>query len=159
MQLTSACVLVSLLLLSGLTQDVSLAGGRSSSEVTPVGRWRTIDDVTGKVKSLVFIWDDHGKVYGSIEKIFDQSETDPAPRCGHCQGELKNRPLLGLRILWDLKKDGAQWSGGKILDPESGKIYKCSIALEEGGKRLRIRGFIGFSLLGRTQYWLRDEGQ
>jgi len=67
--------------------------------------------------------------------------------------------LIGLRILCDLQKDGAQWSGGKVLDPESGRIYKCSIAVEEGGKKLKVRGFIGFSLLGRTQYWLRDEKQ
>ena len=80
-------------------------------------------------------------------------------RCGHCPGELKNTPLIGLRILWDLKKDGAQWSGGKVLDPETGKIYKCVIAVEDGGKKLKVRGFIGFSRLGRTQYWLRDEKQ
>lgn len=155
MRLTLMCrVLVSMLLFSGLA-----LGAPSSSEATPVGQWKTVDDATGKFKSLVSIWEEHGKVYGKIEKILDPSSADPDPSCGHCQGELKNRRLIGLRILWDLKKDGAQWSGGKVLDPESGKIYKCSIAVEDGGKKLKVRGFIGFSLLGRTQYWLRDEEQ
>jgi uncharacterized protein (DUF2147 family) len=149
-------LLVSMPSFSGLT---SLADAPSPSEATPVGRWRTVDDATGKDKSLVVIWEEQGKVYGRIERILDPSAHDPDPRCGHCQGELKNTPLIGLRILWDLKKDGAGWAGGRVLDPESGKIYKCSITVEEGGKRLKVRGFVGFSLLGRTQYWLRDEKQ
>lgn len=153
------CALASMLLFSGPAPNASLAGAPSSSETTPVGRWQTVDDATAKVKAVVSIWEEHGKVYGKIERILDPSSTDPDPRCDHCPGELKNRPLIGLRILWDLQKDGAQWSGGKVLDPESGRIYKCSIAVEEGGKKLKVRGFIGFSLLGRTQYWLRDEKQ
>src|SRR5215471_11024198 len=82
---------------------------------------------------------------------------DTDPRCTRCDGELKGRPLIGLHILWDLSKDGDEWSGGKILDPDNGKVYKCYIALEHDGKKLKVRGFIGFSLLGRTQHWFRDE--
>ena len=113
MRLTPTCVLLSVLFFSGLTPDASFTGVPSSCVTTPVGRWKTVDDVTGKVKSLVVIWEEHGNVFGMIEKIFDQSSTDPDPRCSHCQGELKNRPLIGLRILWDLKKDGTQWFGGR----------------------------------------------
>ena len=152
-------VLVSLLFLGGLTPDPSVFGVASSSEASPVGRWKTVDDATGKIKSLVVIWEEEGKVHGKIERILDPSSTDPVPRCSHCQGDLKNRPLIGLRILWDLKKDGAAWTDGKVLDPESGKIYRCSLTLEDGGKKLKIRGFIGFSILGRTQVWLRDENK
>jgi uncharacterized protein (DUF2147 family) len=65
--------------------------------------------------------------------------------------------VIGLKILWDLQKDGDAWSGGTILDPENGKTYKCLLSLEEGGEKLKVRGFIGLSLLGRTQYWLRDK--
>ena len=72
-------------------------------------------------------------------------------------GDLKDQRLVGLRILWDLTPQGNRWTGGEILDPDSGRIYKCSIALDGRGKRLRVRGFIGFSLMGRTEYWLRDE--
>jgi len=158
-RLAPVCVLVSALLLLGFVPHAFPAGALSSSQATPVGRWKTVDDVTGKAKSLVVIREERGKLSGMIEKILDQSSTDLDPRCGHCQGELKNRPLVGLRILWDLKQDGTQWSGGKVLDPENGKIYNCSISVEDGGKKLRVRGFIGFSILGRTQYWLRDQEQ
>ncbi|HVH89382.1 MAG TPA: DUF2147 domain-containing protein, partial [Terriglobales bacterium] len=77
--------------------------------------------------------------------------------CTRCAGALKNRPLVGLRILWHLKKEGDEWLGGKILDPNNGKAYRCSIAVEIGGKRLKVRGFIGLSMFGRTQYWVRAE--
>jgi uncharacterized protein (DUF2147 family) len=123
---------------------------------TPVGHWKTVDDVTGKVNSLVDIREQDGKLYGRIEKLINPDPNDPAPRCIRCQGDLKGKPLVGLQILWGLKKNGDQWTGGEILDPNSGKIYRCSITVKEGGKKLRVRGFTGFSLLGRTEYWLRD---
>src|SRR5262245_12235693 len=151
------CLFVSIFLLPARPpgQDPKI-GAQTSSRTSPVGRWKTIDDVTGKVKSVVVIWEEHGKLYGKIEKLVDPDPQDPDPRCVHCEGEMKDRPLMGLRILWGLRKDGDLWSGGKILDPDNGKAYKCYIAVEDGGKKLKVRGFIGFSLLGRTQYWLRD---
>jgi len=82
---------------------------------------------------------------------------DPDPRCVRCSGDLKDRRLVGLRIVWGLTQDGGQWTGGEILDPDSGKIYRCSITMKDGGKKLRVRGFISLSMLGRTEYWLRDE--
>jgi uncharacterized protein (DUF2147 family) len=130
---------------------------QTSGQASPVGRWKTVDDATGKVNSLVVIWEEDGKLYGKIEKLVDPDPQDPDPRCDRCEGELKNKPLLGLRILWNLRRDGEEWSDGKILDPDNGKVYKCNIALEDDGKKLKVRGFIGFSLLGRTQHWLRDQ--
>jgi uncharacterized protein (DUF2147 family) len=62
-----------------------------------------------------------------------------------------------MEILWDLKPEGSAWSGGFIFDPDNGKTYKCVVEVQDGGKKLKVRGFIGFSLLGRTQYWYRDE--
>jgi uncharacterized protein (DUF2147 family) len=124
---------------------------------TPVGRWKTVDDVTGKINSLVDIWEQDGKLYGRIEKLINPDPNDLDRRCTRCQGDLKGKPLVGLEILWGLKKNGDQWMGGEILDPDSGKIYRCLITVKDGGKKLRVRGFIGFSLLGRTEYWLRDE--
>jgi len=116
-----------------------------------------VDDATGAVKSLVLIWEENGKLYGKIEKLINPDPHDPNPRCKRCEGELKDKPLVGLRILWDFKKDGDRWSGGKVFDPDNGKTYRCYLAVEEGGKKLKVRGFIGFSILGRTQYWLRDD--
>jgi uncharacterized protein (DUF2147 family) len=124
---------------------------------SPAGRWKTIDDGTGKTKSIVVIREEKGKLYGMIEKVLDSDQPGPNPLCIHCEGDLKNKPENGLQIMWELKRDGNQWSGGQILDPHNGKIYRCYISLEDGGKKLKVRGFIGFALLGRTEYWLRME--
>jgi len=129
----------------------------TTSQTSPVGRWMTLDDATGKATSVVNIWEEKGKLYGRIEKLIDPDPKDPDPRCDRCEGELKSKPLIGLHILWDLRKDGGQWSGGRILDPDNGKVYKCNITVEQDGKKLKVRGYIGLSLLGRTQYWLRQE--
>lgn len=123
-------------------------------EGSPVGRWKTWDDSTGKPKSIVVITEEGGKLTGKIELLLNPKEPDP--KCDKCEGDLKDVRVTGMRILWDLKKDGDEWSGGRVLDPENGKIYKCYIAVEEGGKRLKIRGFVGFALLGRTQHWTRE---
>jgi uncharacterized protein (DUF2147 family) len=132
-------------------------GAQGTDTATPVGRWKTVDDVTGKITSVVRIWEENGKLYGRIEKLIDQDPNDPDPRCMRCSGDLKGQRFVGLRIIWDLMKDGDQWNGGEILDPDSGRTYRCSLAMGEGGKKLRVRGFVGLSLFGRTEYWLRDE--
>jgi uncharacterized protein (DUF2147 family) len=95
-------------------------------------------------------------LYGKIEQLVDPNPQDPDPRCVQCEGELKNMRLIGLQILWDLRRNGDQWSGGRVLDPDNGKAYRCYLTVEDGGEKLKVRGFIGFALLGRTQYWLRD---
>lgn len=127
----------------------------ASQLASPVGRWKTVDDATGKVKSIVAIREENGKLYGKIEQLFDPPV--PHPTCYLCTGDLKDRPLVGLRILWDFVPDGDQWSGGQVLDPETGKIYRASIALEDGGKKLRLHGYFLVTLLGRTEHWLREE--
>jgi len=152
------CLCVSLLLspvyAPGQHQDPAAL---TASQPSPAGLWETLDDATGKATSVVSIWEENGKLYGRIEKLLNSDPKDPDPRCDRCEGELKGKPLIGLRILWDLRKEGDAWSGGKILDPDNGKVYKCTITVEQDGKKLKIRGFIGFSLLGRTEYWLRQE--
>jgi uncharacterized protein (DUF2147 family) len=135
----------------------SETGGTAPGTTSPVGRWETVDDATGKVTSVVVIWEANGRLYGRIEKLINPDSKDPDPRCTRCEGEMKNRPLVGLRILWDLRKEGGQWAEGKILDPDNGKEYRCRLEVESGGKKLKVRGFIGFSLFGRTQCWLRED--
>lgn len=127
----------------------------ASPQDSPVGRWKTVDDSTGKVKSIVAIREENGKLYGTIEELFDPPV--PHPTCYLCTGDLKDRPLVGLQILWDFVPDGTQWSGGQVLDPETGKIYRASLALEDGGKKLRLHGYFLVTLLGRTEHWLRAE--
>jgi uncharacterized protein (DUF2147 family) len=116
------------------------------------GKWRTIDDKTGLEKSIVEIYERDGRVYGKVVEILIEGREDT--KCMNCEGEDEDKPILGLEVIKGLKKDGDEYNSGKILDPENGKLYKCYIELEEDDK-LKVRGYIGFSLIGRTQYWYR----
>ncbi len=146
--LTTLCVLLPALL---------LAASALADEVSPVGKWKTIDDASGKPKSIVAIYEEGGKLYGKVDQLLDPPKDDPNPVCKKCEGDLKDKPILGMRIMWGLQQDGDRWSGGKILDPDNGKSYRCNLTLADGGKKLLVRGFIGMALLGRTQTWLREE--
>ena len=84
-----------------------------------------MDDQTGKIKSIVAIREENGKLYGKIEKVLDSDQPGPNPLCIHCEGDLKDKPETGMQILWGLQKDGDEWDGGQILDPHNGKIYRC----------------------------------
>ena len=126
---------------------------QNASLASPVGRWETIDDVTGKPKSIVAISEENGTLFGRIETIFNPPV--PHPTCYLCRGAMKDRPLIGLQILWGFHQNGNQWSGGQVLDPETGRIYRATLAPEDGGKKLRLHGYFGISLFGRTQYWWR----
>lgn len=116
------------------------------------GKWKTIDDETGEAKSIVEIYQENGKVYGKVVEILNPDKQDA--KCKDCPGDAAGKPILGLVILKDLKKDGSEFNGGFILDPNNGKQYKCYIELENKDK-LKVRGYVGFSLLGRSQYWHR----
>jgi uncharacterized protein (DUF2147 family) len=105
----------------------------------------------------VAIAEEGGKLVGTVEQLLDPPKDDPAPRCVKCEGDRKDQPIVGMKILWGMKKDGSGWSGGRILDPNNGKTYKCNLSLADGGKKLEVRGFIGMPLLGRTQTWVREE--
>ena len=116
------------------------------------GKWKTIDDVTGKVKSIIEIYEQNNKIYAKINELL--VEEDKGKVCENCTGKNKNKPLQGMIIVNGLIKDNDEWNGGKILDPKNGKEYKCYLSLISENK-LKVRGFIGFSLLGRTQYWYK----
>ena len=123
---------------------------------TPVGSWTTIDDETGKPKSVVEIYEARdGTLAGRVDKIL-QSDRGPDPMCDKCTGANKGKPVKGMVILWGVKQKGNTWEGGKILDPASGKVYSVKVTPTEGGSKLEVRGFMGFSLLGRTQTWVRQ---
>lgn len=118
---------------------------------TAVGTWKTIDDEDGSVKSHVSIYEQNGKLYGKVLKLINPEKTI----CTSCKGNKKDKPIEGMQIIWDLdQKEANQWSGGRIMDPKNGKEYKCKIELQDPNT-LNVRGFIGFSLLGRTQTWYR----
>ena len=122
-----------------------------AAPTSPIGKWKTIDDASGKAKSIVEIYDQGGKLYGKIIKLFREPGEDPDPKCDKCTGAKKNQRVIGMVILEGLWQEGDEWKGGTILDPDHGQTYRCKIKLEKG--KLKVRGFIGVSLLGRTQYW------
>ncbi|MEC4113992.1 DUF2147 domain-containing protein [Myroides pelagicus] len=117
-----------------------------------VGKWKTIDDNTGKEKSIVEIYEKGGKYYGKVIKLLNPSK--PNPTCDNCEGDEKGKPIEGLVIIKGLEKKEGEYTGGKITDPESGKQYKCAAKLN-GKDKLDVRGYVGFSLLGRTQTWIK----
>ena len=117
-----------------------------------LGKWKTIDDNTGKEKSVVEIFENAGKLYGKIIEITDATRRNR--KCEKCTGTDKDKPVLGLIIIKGLKKDGDEYNDGKITDPETGKVYKSYIKLV-GKDKLEVRGYIGFALLGRSQTWIR----
>ena len=119
----------------------------------PLGKWMTIDDVSGKPRSVVEISIVNGVAEGTVVKLFPKP--GDTGLCGHCTGELAGKPIVGLRILSGVKKDGDQWDGGHIFDPGEGQSYDVRLRVLDGGQRLEVRGFLGFSLLGRTQIWVR----
>jgi uncharacterized protein (DUF2147 family) len=119
---------------------------------TIIGEWKTIDDNTGEERAVVRLYKEGNEVYGKIVEVLQEEHKEKI--CIYCKGENKNKPILGLVIINDLKKDGDSWEGGTILDPESGKVYKCYVTLESPTE-LKVRGYVGISIFGRTQYWRR----
>jgi uncharacterized protein (DUF2147 family) len=144
-----------LMLLLGLTLFTLPVDAADS--LSPVGLWKTIDDNSGKPGGLIRIALIDGQYQGKIEKIFPEPGEDPNPKCVKCEGSRHNQPVIGMAFMWGLTKQGDEYQGGEILDPKTGKIYRAKLKLEDGGKKLNVRGFIGFSLLGRTQVWHREE--
>lgn len=115
------------------------------------GKWKTIDDETGKAKSIVEITENNGKIYGKVVEILTDKKD---AKCDKCPGAEKGKPIKGLTIIKGLKKEGKEYSGGTITDPTSGKEYKCAMKLN-GADKLDVRGYVGIQALGRTQTWVR----
>lgn len=137
------------------------AGTALAANDSPVGNWKTIDDETGQAKSIVQITDNNGDLQAHVVKLLNRSPEDIArdgevALCKKCDGERKNKPVEGLNIMWGVHKDDDAWDGGKILDPKTGKVYKVKLSMRDGGQKLSVRGFIGFSLFGRSQVWERQ---
>jgi len=119
---------------------------------TVEGTWVNIDDETGVKKSEIILYVEDGKLYGRIERLL--LPEDQGKLCTNCTGKDKDQPIEGLIIVKGLSKDGAEWTEGDILDPANGKSYDCTIKLDDANT-LNVRGFLGFSFLGRTQIWQR----
>lgn len=133
------------------------SAGAWAQDASPVGLWKTIDDETGKPKSLVRISESNGEYRGKVEKLFRAAGEDQNPACDKCEDERKGQPIIGMTILTGMKKEGDAYAGGRILDPAKGKTYKSKMTLRDDGKKLEVRGYIGVPALGRSQTWERAE--
>lgn len=123
------------------------------AQSSPVGRWKTIDDETGKVKSIVEIQKmTNGTLQGKVVDVL-QSDRGPNPKCDKCSGANKGKPVEGMTILWGLKESGGAWAGGTILDPAKGKTYKSKAKMIDANK-LGVSGCLAF--ICREQTWVRE---
>lgn len=113
------------------------------------GKWKTIDDNTGKPRSIVEITKKDGKAYGKILKLFREPGEELDPSCDDCTDHRKDKKVIGMTIITEMEKDGNEWDEGEILDPENGKVYDCKLWLEDG--TLKVRGYVAFFY--RTQTW------
>jgi len=147
-RLCVCCALVMLLATS------SVASVTASDPL--IGLWMIRDDRTGEPRALVRIARQGDEYHGSIEKGLRGPNAE-SHYCDKCEGELRGRPLLGMTILSGVKRRGEAYGGGEILDPDSGKVYDCRLTLQEDGRQLQVRGFIGTPLLGETRTWYRVE--
>lgn len=135
--LLTLCVLIS-----------QYTAAQSSSSI--IGKWKTIDDRTGKARAIVDIYENDGKVYGKIIKTYPLPGEDPEPVCDKCEGVDKDKPIIGMDIIRDMEKNRDSWDEGTILDAETGRTYSCNLWLEDA--RLMVRGYVAFFY--RTQEWL-----
>lgn len=116
------------------------------------GNWTTLDDKTGQKRALIHLNASGGTLSGTIVKVFPQPGDTGI--CSKCPGGFKNKKIQGIQFVWGLKDKGnGVWDGGQILDPKTGKIYRAKMTLE--GNKLYVRGYVGLSVLGRTQVWVR----
>jgi uncharacterized protein (DUF2147 family) len=140
-----------------LAVAIGMAWPAHAADFAPTGRWLTIDDSDGKPRSLVVIEERQGELSGHIEQIFPRPSDNGQNLCEKCEGARKNQPVVGMVFLWGLRNQGGEYSGGEILDPDNGKIYRAKLRLSPDGKQLIVRGYIGFSLFGRSQTWQREK--
>ncbi len=128
----------------------------ADAQATPVGWWNTISDTDGRPTGLVEIREVDGELEGTVLGILVPADPQDSI-CSRCPGERKGQPIVGMEILRHMRPDGSQWSGGEILDPENGKTYRAKMWLTDGGRKLIVRGYIGVSLFGRSQTWVRRD--
>lgn len=121
---------------------------------SPIGLWKTFDDRTGQARAIVRIYEENGRLFGRLEQSFRPGAERRI--CDVCSDERHDQPIIGLLVIRNLRPTGGEWSGGDILDPDSGWVYRCKMRLEAHATHLIVRGYIGFSLLGRSQTWERQ---
>jgi uncharacterized protein (DUF2147 family) len=145
-----------LLSLLALISGIAFPQAAMAAELSPAGRWVSIDDKDGRPRSVIEIADVAGALQARVVQIYDRPGDNSGHLCKKCGGDLKNKPVLGMTIMNGLKRDGDVWDGGTILDPDSGNVYSAKLHLVDGGDKLEVRGYLGISLFGRSQTWVRE---
>lgn len=143
------------ILLAGLITLMFFTSAMTPSGAEITGKWKTIDDESGKAKSIVQLYKKNGKLYGKVIKLFRGADEEKNPLCKNCVGSLHNKPIIGMQIINGLEHDDGEWEGDEgILDPNNGKVYDCKMWVDEDDSNiLNVRGYISF--LYRTQTWKR----
>jgi len=144
---------VSVLTLSAPLRAVAQSAPARDMAASPIGLWETIDDKTGKSTAVVEIFEKDARLFGRIAEIL--TGADAKSLCVACTDDRKNQPIIGMIIIRGIKTMGSDYSGGDILDPDSGSVYRCKMHMEKNGSELIVRGYIGLSLFGRSQTWHR----
>ncbi|SFU39425.1 Uncharacterized conserved protein, DUF2147 family [Pustulibacterium marinum] len=117
-----------------------------------VGKWKMIDDENGKARSIVQIYEKDGKIFGKVLELLDPKKKDAV--CKECDDYRKDKKVEGMVVIEDMQKEGSTYKDGQILNPDSGKFYRCKIWLDEDNSELlHVRGYLAFFY--RTQTWHR----
>ncbi len=124
---------------------------------SPAGYWQQVSDTTNKPQSIIYLWLDKDNVlYGKVVSGFLVNGNPPKTVCTDCPTPFTDKPILNMQILWGFTaQEPGYWNGGHILDPNSAAIYRCNLTLQNNNNDLKVRGYIGISLFGRTQIWHR----
>ena len=141
---------------SAFALAMGLSSACAMAQMTPVGLWKTVSDTTGEVTSEVRIIETAGVLTGTIERDLGP-KAKPTDKCVECKDDRKDQAIAGLEIIRASRKSEGKdvWEGGNVVDPNNGTVYKLKMIPIDGGKKLEVRGFVGFSFLGRTQTWIR----
>lgn len=145
--------LAAMVLLLAMTTPIPVPAP-SRVQPGPVGTWYTLSDTDGKPRGIIVIREVDGRLVGVLTGSFAAADS-VSPVCDNCPGDRKGKSVFGMEIVRGMRPDGSGWSGGEILDPDTGKVYKASMHLEDNGNKLVVRGYIGVSLFGRSQTWVR----
>ncbi len=135
---------------------ISYSNSFAENPQSAIGTWKIVDDKTQKDKAIVEIYEQNGKLYGRIIGSYENPDGFDTVTCTQCQGSDKGKKIKDLMFIKNMAHTSLnKWSKGAILDPDNGKVYNAKMMLKNDGKELHVRGFIGISLLGRTQIWYR----